>query len=155
MFSGTLAKFALALLQAFVNSLRSFMNRIVPMAIVVVALGFLAGCEPYDSKPPKKAGGGWHPPKPVEPSPQSLEEQKPKPEPAPKPPKEEAPSGPAVPEQPKQVGELPYAKAVAGKPGFVTSPYDPYKGYIDVRGFPPGTEVKDPYSGKTFLVPPF
>ena len=41
----------------------------------------------------------------------------------------------------------------AGKPGFVFSPYDQYKGYIDVRGFPPGTEVKDPYSGKSFLVP--
>jgi hypothetical protein len=129
------------------------MNRIVLMAVVVAAFGFLAGCEPYDSKPPKKPGGGWHPPKPVEPS-NPVEE--PKPEPQPKPTTQEVvPSGPAVPEPPKQVGELPYAKAVAGKPGFVTSPYDPYKGYIDVRGFPPGTEVKDPYSGKTFLVPPF
>ena len=39
-----------------------------------------------------------------------------------------------------------------GKPGFVTSPHGG-SGYIDARGFPPGTEVKDPYSGKTFLVP--
>jgi hypothetical protein len=51
------------------------------------------------------------------------------------------------------VGDIPYAKPVPGKPGFVFSPYDQYKGYIDVRGFPPGTEVKDPYSGKSFLVP--
>jgi len=59
-----------------------------------------------------------------------------------------------VPEQPKPaVGEIPYAKPVPGKPGFVFSPYDQYKGYIDVRVFPPGTEVKDPYSGKSFLVP--
>jgi len=58
-----------------------------------------------------------------------------------------------VPEAPKSVGEIPYAKPVPGKPGFVLSPYDQYKGYIDVRGFPPGTEVKDPYSGKSFLVP--
>jgi hypothetical protein len=59
-----------------------------------------------------------------------------------------------VPAQPPaKVGEIPYAKPVPGKPGFVFSPYDQYKGYIDVRGFPPGTEVKDPYSQKSFLVP--
>jgi len=124
-------------------------------AILVVAIGLFVGCEPYDSRPPKKPGGGFHPPKPVEP-PSAPEE--PRPEPPPKPTAQDTPptpSGPAVPEPPKQVGELPYAKAVPGKPGFVTSPYDPYKGYIDVRGFPPATEVKDPYSGKTFLVPPF
>ena len=61
---------------------------------------------------------------------------------------------PPVPAQPPaKVGEIPYAKPVPGKPGFVFSPYDQYKGYIDVRGFPPGTEVKDPYSQKSFLVP--
>ena len=42
---------------------------------------------------------------------------------------------------------------VPGKPGFVTSPHSPYAGYVDVRGFPPGTEVKDPYTGKSFQVP--
>ena len=57
------------------------------------------------------------------------------------------------PNQPVVQGNIPYAKPVPGKPGFVFSPYDQYKGYIDVRGFPPGTEVKDPYSGKSFLVP--
>lgn len=60
---------------------------------------------------------------------------------------------PPPPQEPVKTGDLPYAKGVAGKPGFVTSPYAPAAGYIDVRGFPPGTEVKDPYSGKTFLVP--
>ena len=49
--------------------------------------------------------------------------------------------------------DYPYAQPVPGKPGFVTSPYAPYSGYVDVRGFPPGTEVKDPYTQKVFLVP--
>ena len=49
--------------------------------------------------------------------------------------------------------EMPYGTPVPGKPGFVTSPHSPYAGYVDVRGFPPGTEVKCPYSGKIFLVP--
>ena len=52
-----------------------------------------------------------------------------------------------------QTREMPYGTPVPGKPGFVTSPHSPYAGYVDVRGFPPGTEVKCPYSGKIFLVP--
>src|SRR5205823_4840975 len=39
------------------------------------------------------------------------------------------------------------------KQGLVTSPFSPDNGYIDVRSFPPGTEVKDPYTGKIFLTP--
>src|ERR1700677_4918609 len=49
--------------------------------------------------------------------------------------------------------KVPYAVPVDGKPGYVTSPYAPDAGVIDVNGYPPGTEVKDPYTGKTFLVP--
>jgi len=53
----------------------------------------------------------------------------------------------------KSKRDIPYAIPVPNKPGFVTSPYSPKSGYVDVRGFPSGTEVKDPYSGKTFLTP--
>src|SRR5437588_8173452 len=53
----------------------------------------------------------------------------------------------------KKGDDLRYGTPVPGKPGFVTSPYSPNTGYIDVRGFAPGTPVKDPYSGKVFLTP--
>ena len=49
--------------------------------------------------------------------------------------------------------DLPYGTPVPGKQGFVTSPFSPNSGYIDVRGFSPGTPVKDPYTGKVFLTP--
>ena len=49
-------------------------------------------------------------------------------------------------------GDYPYGVPVPGKPHLVESPYSPGK-YIDVEGFPPGTEVKDPYTDKIFLVP--
>ena len=49
--------------------------------------------------------------------------------------------------------KLPYGKPVPGKPGLVTSPYEPYKGYIDVQGLSFGTQVICPYSLKPFLVP--
>lgn len=48
--------------------------------------------------------------------------------------------------------DFPTAKPVEGKPGYVYSPFDPGK-YVDVSGYAPGSKVKDPYSGKIFLVP--
>src|SRR5438093_1171427 len=46
----------------------------------------------------------------------------------------------------KKENGLAYGKPVPGKTGLVTSPYSPDSGYIDVRGFAPGTPVKDPYT---------
>jgi hypothetical protein len=48
---------------------------------------------------------------------------------------------------------LPYGIPVPGKQGLVTSPFSQNSGYIDVSGIPPGTEVKDPYTGDIFLTP--
>lgn len=53
----------------------------------------------------------------------------------------------------KRNGDIPYGIPVPGKQGLVTSPFSPDSGYIDVRSFPPGTEVIDPYTGKVFLTP--
>jgi hypothetical protein len=53
-----------------------------------------------------------------------------------------------------QKTDLPYGTPVPGKPGLVTSPFGPdSSSYIDVTGFPPGTAVEDPYTGKIFLTP--
>ncbi len=49
-------------------------------------------------------------------------------------------------------GDYPYGIPVPNKPHLVESPYSPGK-YVDVEGFAPGTEVKDPYTQKIFLVP--
>lgn len=49
--------------------------------------------------------------------------------------------------------QYPTAKPVPGKPGYVFSPFDPSGGYVDVNGYTSGQKVKDPYSGKIFLVP--
>ena len=50
------------------------------------------------------------------------------------------------------VSQFPTAKRVPNKPGFVFSPSDP-SNFVDVSGYPSGSKVKDPYSGKIFIVP--
>ena len=68
--------------------------------------------------------------------------------------REEAPVGPAPTAAATKVakGDFPYGIPVPGKKNLVESPFSPGK-YVDVEGFAPGTEVKDPYTGKIFLVP--
>ena len=59
----------------------------------------------------------------------------------------------AAPEVKGKKRDVPYGIPVADRPGFVTSPYAPNEGLVDVRPFSSGTEVKDPYTGKVFLTP--
>ena len=54
----------------------------------------------------------------------------------------------------KAKASLPYGIPVPGRKGMVTSPYLPEEDkYIDVTDFASGSVVKDPYTGKFFLVP--
>ncbi|MFM2167560.1 MAG: hypothetical protein RIS79_1931, partial [Verrucomicrobiota bacterium] len=65
-------------------------------------------------------------------------------------------SVPSVPAQPKleSTPELPYGAPISGRPGFVNSPYAAKHQLVDVTGLPVGMEVKCPYTGKLFRVPP-
>ena len=74
------------------------------------------------------------------------------------PPKEEESAGPvrriSAAEIEKIKADLPYGVPVPGRKGMVTSPYLPEDGkVIDVTDFASGSIVKDPYTGKFFLVP--
>ncbi len=54
----------------------------------------------------------------------------------------------------QNTNEIPTAKPVSGRPGFVYNPFDPTAArLLDVRGKPSGTKLKDPVSGKLFIVP--
>jgi len=49
---------------------------------------------------------------------------------------------------------LPFGMPIPGRPGFVNSPFAEKHQLVDVTGLAVGTEVKCPYSGKLFRVPP-
>lgn len=54
---------------------------------------------------------------------------------------------------PSNATDLPFGTAIAGRPGFVNSPYAAKHQLVDVTGLPVGMEVKCPYTGKLFRVP--
>jgi hypothetical protein len=127
----------------------------VPLLAIALVASLLGACQNNQPPPPqpKHKPKGFYTPTPPPANPDASAEES-------TPPKNKGDTSPTNPpppvpdNPPPQSGNLPYATKVPGKPGFVFSPYDgANKGYIDVRGFPMGTEVKDPYSGKSFLVP--
>ena len=63
------------------------------------------------------------------------------------------PETPAAPPPPKPSTNYPMGIVIPGKKGFVKSPYAEYAEPVDVRGYPPGTAVRCPYTNKIFIVP--
>jgi hypothetical protein len=103
------------------------------------------------------------PTQPVAPPPQVQPKPEPKTKPAPAPssvasnkptaPPLTAPTTPPAAEN-KPVQDIPFGSAIAGRPGFVNSPFAAKHQLVDVTGLPTGMEVKCPYTGKLFRVPP-
>lgn len=78
---------------------------------------------------------------------------KPAPEPTPKiEPKQEPAPAPQTAAAPAP--KLPFGAPIPGRPGFVNSPFAEKHQLVDVTGLSVGTEVKCPYTGKLFRVPP-
>jgi hypothetical protein len=128
------------------------------LPILVLTAWVITSCDSVDEPPPTRgrqvpAHTGQVPPQQYPPQQQPFDPNGPaQPDNA-----AAAPDNTGAPPQPAAQtkvakGDYPYGIPVPNKPHLVESPYSPGK-YVDVEGFAPGTEVKDPYTQKIFLVP--
>jgi hypothetical protein len=125
------------------------------LSLALFTAFFVASCaEEPPQRPPQRVATYSAPQTPQYPPPQQPFNPNGPAQPPPGAPQTVTAPSPPPPAAPTKVakGDYPYGIPVPGKPHLVESPYSPGK-YVDVEGFPPGTEVKDPYTDKIFLVP--
>jgi hypothetical protein len=125
------------------------------LSLALLAAVIISACTDYEEPPQRvRHPVARYPAEGREPYPATQQPFNPNAPPPENPPREEASPTPPPPATTGKVarGDFPYGIPVPGKPHLVESPFSPGK-YIDVEGFSPGTEVKDPYTGKIFLVP--
>jgi hypothetical protein len=84
----------------------------------------------------------------------STTKPKPKPSTTPAPTKKTTPNVASTPTLDAPAPSIPFGKSITGRPGFVNSPFAATHQLVDVTGLPVGMEVKCPYTGKLFKVPP-